>query len=70
MRPMVKYSYHLENMRLAEKLLVVKPSPDVNRSEQKKFFMQQRHYRDQISFAKGYHSIKSSRYTKRSQKKQ
>jgi len=69
MRPMVKYSYRLENIRLAEKLLVVKPSPDVNRSQQKKFFMQQRHYRDQISVTKGYQSIKISRYGKRSQKK-
>jgi hypothetical protein len=39
MRPMEKYLYQLENIRLAEKLLVVKASPELSRRKQKKFYL-------------------------------
>jgi len=59
MRPMVKYEHRLSNLRLAEKLLMARPSRDTDRSDHKKFYIQQRYYREQIS--KGYNYLKNSR---------
>lgn len=49
MRPVDKYFYKMENIRLAERLLVVKPSPEVQRQRQKKFFKQQKIYSTRLS---------------------
>ena len=49
MRPVDKYFYNMENLRLAERLLVVKPSPQLTRKSQKKFYIEQKIYSSQIS---------------------
>lgn len=49
MKPVDKYFHRLDNIRLAERLLVVRPSPETRRSSQKKFYLEQKHYRQQIS---------------------
>jgi len=66
MKPLDKYFYKMENIRLAERLLVVKPSPEVQRQKQKKFFKQQKVYstrlsRNYSSQKKHHFSIKKSR---------
>ena len=57
MKPLDKYFYKLENIRLAERLLIVQPSKELSRSSQKKFYKQQKVYKGQISH--GYKAIKS-----------
>ena len=48
MRPVDKYCYRMENIRLAERLLVVRPSKELNRKNQKKFFKKQKGYKNRI----------------------
>ena len=44
-----KYFHKMENIRLAERLLVVKPSAELRRGSQKKFYLQQQNYSSRIS---------------------
>lgn len=59
MKPTDKYFYQLDNIRLAERILIAKPSPDLQRASHKKFYAQQNHYKLQIS--KNYLSPKKNK---------
>jgi hypothetical protein len=41
MKPTDRYFHKMDNIRLAEKLLLAKPSNDINRISQGKFYKQQ-----------------------------
>jgi hypothetical protein len=49
MKPTDRYFQQVENIRLAERLLLAKPSLEVARSSQEKFYRQQEGYRLNIS---------------------
>jgi hypothetical protein len=49
MKPTDRYFHKMDNIRLAEKLLLAKPSHDINRISQSKFYKQQETYKMNIS---------------------
>jgi hypothetical protein len=49
MKPTDRYFQQVENIRLAERLLLAKPSRDITRTSQQKFYQQQEAYRLNIS---------------------
>jgi hypothetical protein len=48
MNPVQKYFYKLDNIRLAERLLIAKPSPEINKNNHKKFYKKQNYYKSHI----------------------
>jgi hypothetical protein len=55
MKPTNRYFQQVENVRLAERLLLAKPSRDITRISQQKFYEQQEAYRANISKLSGRH---------------
>ena len=49
MKPTNRYFQKVDNIRLAERLLLARPSREISRSSQEKFFQQQAVYRLNIS---------------------
>lgn len=49
MKPTDRYFQQVENIRLAERLLLAKPSRDITRTSQQKFYQQQEAYRLNIT---------------------
>ena len=49
MKPTNRYFQQVENIRLAERLLLAKPSRDITRTSQQKFYRQQEAYRINIT---------------------
>ena len=52
LKPTDKYFGHIENIRLVEKLLMMKPTNGIAKSEHKQFYKQQTKYRNNIQITK------------------